>query len=306
MQPANVLKKLFNKEPRISLTFAGGGCKAFFALGVGRELLRAGVKIHTISGTSAGSAMAMALISNVADEVVEHFCEITGKNPSNFHFKKIIKGKSPFPHEQMYRQAVAIHTDFDKIKNTEMRIMLNAMLVPPDLYPPDDDFKRTKLLLSIANAYRKEMNLAKKGIYQPVLHDLARRSRLKEVYFTNDDFLNEKAIEDIILVTSSAPPVVRLQKYYDGNYYLDGGLYDNLPLKDLEPHDLHIAVYYLPMTRRFLRYYERDKNKNIFFVYPDDNLPITTMDYANPIGIHKTYLMGIEAGQNILRLLDIL
>jgi len=85
--PASRLRRLFHR-PRISLALAGGGCKAFFSLGVGKVLLDAGLPIHCISGTSAGSAMAMGLIGGFADDIVRFFCQITHRNRANFYWSR--------------------------------------------------------------------------------------------------------------------------------------------------------------------------------------------------------------------------
>ena len=96
-----------NKEPSIGLAIAGGGCKAFFALGVAESFRREGFHFSAVSATSAGTAMGIAVINQKADEAVDYFCELTARNPSNFNLKRLLSGENPFPHEQMYRETIA-------------------------------------------------------------------------------------------------------------------------------------------------------------------------------------------------------
>ena len=67
------VQKFLRGPPRVGLAISGGGCKAFFGLGVGQVLLEAGIPITAISGTSAGSAMAFTLISDCTEDVVDFY-----------------------------------------------------------------------------------------------------------------------------------------------------------------------------------------------------------------------------------------
>lgn len=291
-------------KPRIGLAIAGGGCKAFFALGAGEVLRRAGIKISALSGTSAGTAMGLTLLSGQADDVVDYFCDLTSRNPSNIHLDKLIKGKRPFPHERMYRQTVTDHLTDDFLGSIDIPLAFNALRIPEDVYPEDQQLKKTRMMYRILNAYRKEFRNAKIDRYIPYLPQAAEDLKLEEVVFTEKDLQNTDKAEAIILATSSAPPFVELQKI-DGVTYIDGGVYDNLPIRLLPDNlDMVIAMYYEVMDRRFIRTMKRDAGKNVVWLFPDKQLPITLWDYANPAGVRETYELGKEAGENYLRLLE--
>ncbi|MBI3394352.1 MAG: patatin-like phospholipase family protein [Spirochaetia bacterium] len=290
--------------PRVGLALSGGGCKAFFGLGVGKVLLEAGIPITAISGTSAGSAMALSLVSGVADSVVSYFYAVTYRNRSNFYWSRLLRGKRPFPHERMYRRTIATYTDYEVVRKSHIKVAINTLLVPPERFPLDQPLRRFRLLAEVGQAFRDELKNAEKGIFKPLMPGVAMRAGLEEVIFRNEDFTSNRKAEDIILAASSAPPLVAFQRMDDGNYYLDGGITNNLPVTQLGEQDIVIAVYYEEMTRRFFELSGGEDGRTIVYIRPDTHLPITTWDYANPTGVRQAYEMGRRAGEKALPLLS--
>ncbi len=296
------IPSLFKTRKKIGLALSGGGCKAFFGLGVGCVLMEAGMPITAIAGTSAGSAMALSLMSGSSEAVLRYFYAITLRNPSNFYLSRLFRGRRPFPHETMYRRAVATYTDIEKLQKSRIRLAINAILVPLHKYPPEDMMKKIQLISRIMGSLREENKLAEKGIYRPVMAQTALAMGLEEVVFRNEDITSKKKAADIILASSSVPPLVSFQKV-DGQYYLDGGIVHNLPIIHIEDADLIVAVYYEGLTRRAVELSGAEFGRTIIYVHPDSRLPITTWDYANPHGVVQAYEMGRRAGEKTLKLL---
>lgn len=301
---SSLFKNLSVRKPKIGLCLSGGGCKAFYGLGIGAALNKAGMEFYAITATSAGTAMALSVVVNNEEQVMEYFCDLTAKNKSNFHLDKLIKGERPFPHEKMYRQTIEENINLDLLQKKSVNFYFNSLKFPSSLYPHDEPSRRTKVIWKMINAYRKEDALEEKGKVKPILTSLAVSEGLKEVVFTNNDFLDHKRVEDIILATSSAPPFVSLQRL-DGEYYLDGGIYDNMPIRLLPKVDLVIGVHYQPATRDLTELLERDKGRHIFYIAPTHKLPIGMWDYANPKGVRETYERGKKDGENLARLLEL-
>jgi len=296
------LRRVLSFRPRIGLALSGGGCKAFFGLGVGCVLQEAGIPIDELAGTSAGSAMALTLMSGSAEKVLRYFYAITLRNKSNFHFSRLFRGRRPFPHEGMYRRAITTYMDYEKLRKSRTRVSINALLLPPEKYPPEENWKRLQLYSRMVRAFREEIVQAKRGMFYPVLAKAAIEAELEEVVFHNEDFTSPQRAEDIILASSSVPPLVSFQRI-DGNYYLDGGILNNLPILHLEKSDLIVAVYYEKLTRLHAELTGIEEGRTIIYVHPDENLPITTWDYANPNGILQAYEMGRRAGEKTLKVL---
>lgn len=288
------------RKPRIGLTLAGGGCKAFFGLGVGKVLMEAGIKFHAVSGTSAGSAMAMSLISGQVENLVEYFYAITSRNRRNFYWSRLLLGRQPFPHERMYRSAILTYVDPERILKSKVKLAFNAMRVPPGLFPPDNAFRRYRLVTEIIGAYRNEIKFAEQGMFRPFLAQAGRRNGLEEVVFTEQDLHSRDHALQIVLASSCVPPLVSYQKLPDGFNYLDGGIENNLPITHLPDCDLYITVYYEEISRRLMEQAGHDRGKNIYYIAPAGELPITTWDYANPKGVRECYEYGRRAGERAL------
>ncbi|MBE7438501.1 MAG: patatin-like phospholipase family protein [Spirochaetales bacterium] len=288
------IRRLF-RNPRISLALAGGGCKAFFGLGVVSVLKSKGYSFYQAAGTSAGSAMLLGGLAGEADPIVEYFCEITGRNPANFHFSRILGGRRPFPHERMYRKTIATFMDIKKIQALPEEILINALQLPSHLNAAD----RMKLVARIVRAFRQEERLEAQGIYRPHMRQVARLAGLRETLFSKADLSSPEMVENIILASSSVPPMVSFQKI-GSDYYLDGGITHNLPAVFFQPCDLVIAIYYLEQTRHFYELTGHHKEQPVLYCRPHGRLPITTWDYANPEGVRKTYRMGLQAGEFLL------
>ncbi len=295
------ISRLF-RRPRWGLALAGGGCKAFFGLGVAHYLLKTGAPITSMAGTSAGSAMSLAALAGEAENVVEYFRMATARNPANFYWSKFFLGQRPFPHERMYRRTLMTYMNGDFLRKTRVRVAVNTLLVPEHLYPTV--WKRAKLLAILASAFRKENELAARGTYKRIAGPLALEYGLQEVVFRNEDLNSDQMIVDAVMAASSVPPMVRFQKVH-GRYFLDAGLYNNLPVAHLDPAcDLCIAVYYEPISRGQLEQSGDADGRHVEYVAPAGQLPITTWDYTNPDGIDAAFRMGLVAGEELLRRLE--
>lgn len=248
--------------------------------------------------------MALSLISGVTDNLVSYFYAVTFRNKANFYPGRMLLGRRPFPHERMYRRTIATYVDHRKILESDINVAINTLLVPPERFPHNNRLAHIRLMSRVLKAFRDELVNAEKGIYRPLMPRVAAEEGLVEVVFRNEDFTSDKKAEDIILASSSVPPLVSRQKLDDGNYYLDGGITHNLPVIQLgDKVDLVIAVYYDEMTRRFFELSGGENGRTIVYIRPDKRLPITTWDYANPKGVQQAYEMGRRAGESALPLL---
>lgn len=290
--------KRWFKRDRWGLALAGGGCKAFFGLGVAHILLKEGAPIVSMAGTSAGSGMSLAALAGEAENVVEYFRRATARNPANFYWSKLLRGQRPFPHERMYRRTLMTYMNTEFLQKTRVKIALNTLLVPQYLYPTA--WKRAKLLTVLGRSFRRENQLAAQGIYKRLCAPLVDEFGLKEVVFRNEDLDSDQMIVDVVMASSSVPPMVRFQKVRD-QYYLDAGLYNNLPVRHLGDVDLSIAVYYEPISRGQLEQSGDADGRHIEYVAPTETLPISTWDYANPEGVKGSFEIGLRAGEDLLR-----
>ncbi|HNK59633.1 MAG TPA: patatin-like phospholipase family protein, partial [Leptospiraceae bacterium] len=148
------------KKPtyEVSLAIAGGGCKALYGMAVGYKLRKWGVKIKEISGVSAGAAMALGIISETEDESIEYFSELTKRNKSNFQVMSLFQGKSPFPHENIYRRLIRHGMNLEKVRKSKVKIYIGTVQAIPKKSGLNHYWDIAKLVTETTRAYLLDEN----------------------------------------------------------------------------------------------------------------------------------------------------
>ncbi len=272
-----------------ALGIAGGGCKAFYGLGVGSELRKWGIQFREYSGVSAGAAMVLCLISETEDTAVEYFEEITKRNDRNFKLSNLFFGERVFPHETMYRRTIRYAMNWEKIKASRAKIYIQAVkAIPRQEESIKAKFQLAKLVAETTQAFTRDERDKIAGIPCNRTREVLKKWNMTEVLFTEKDFKSPEVLEQIILNSSSVPPVVAFQSV-NNEYYLDGGFTNNLVLETFSPRISKIGVYYEETT---LAGKDRKLLEETYLIKPSEELPITSFDYTNPKGVRDTYELG--------------
>ncbi|TGK03078.1 patatin-like phospholipase family protein [Leptospira langatensis] len=290
-------------EDEICFAIAGGGCKAFYGLGFGRELKSWGLKLRQVSGVSAGAAMVLCLLSETEEETVSFFERIVRKNPRNFYFTRFFRGEKAFPHEEMYRQTIRFGMDFQKIIRSGSKVFIHTIKAFPKDEAHKNTFRLARLIAETGRAFIEDERDRGKGLHTERTFRVLRNWNMKEVLFTEADFRDPAVIEQIIMNSSSLPPIVSFQNH-GREYYLDGGLTNNLMLEAFPPNAKVIGIHYEQTTLvgKDPRLLDR-----CFLVSPSRPLPITSFDYTNARGVRETYELGkSDALKNKDKILDYL
>ncbi|MBM9498727.1 patatin-like phospholipase family protein [Leptospira sp. 201903071] len=275
-------------ENEISFAIAGGGCKAFYGLGFGHEMKSWGIKFREVSGVSAGAAMALCLICDGEEECVAFFENIVRKNPQNFYLSRLFKGERAFPHEEMYRKTIRFGMDFEKIKKSGTKVFIHTLRAIPKNDSLKNKFRLARLIAETAKAFLEDERDRSRGLNTERMQRVLRNWNMKEILFTEKDFDDPQTVEQIILNSSSVPPVVSVQSH-GKEYYFDGGLTNNLLLEAFPPDSKTIGIYYEPTTivGKDPKLLER-----CFLQTPSEPLPITSFDYTDPVGVRGAYELG--------------
>lgn len=273
----------------VSLGIAGGGCKAFYGLGVGSEMKSWGIRFKELSGVSAGSAMALCLVSNTEETAVEFFEEITRRNDSNFKIRNLFFGEKVFPHESMYRRTIRYAMDWERIKNSSAKIFIQTVrAIPKKDETIATKFEIAKLIAETAQAFTRDERDRNAGIPCNRTQEVLKKWNMTDVIFTEKDFESPDILEQIIMNSSSIPPVVSLQNAKN-EYYLDGGLTNNLVLELFSKNLPKIGIHYEDTT---LIGKDPDLLRDCYLIKPSEELPITSFDYTNPQGVRDTFELG--------------
>jgi predicted patatin/cPLA2 family phospholipase len=282
-----LIEKFYPLETALGI--AGGGCKAFYGLGVGVELKRWGVKLKELSGVSAGSAMALCLISNAEEDAVEFFEEITRRNDSNFKISNLFFGEKVFPHESMYRRTIRYAMNWERIKNSDSKVYIQTVkAIPKKEESIKSKFEIAKLIAETAQAFTRDERDKLAGIPCNRTQEVLAKWNMTDVIFTEKDFESPDILEQIIMNSSSIPPVVSLQNAKN-EYYLDGGLTNNLVLEYFNQNIPKIGIYYEDRT---LIGKTPEILNETYLMKPSIPLPITSFDYTNPQGVRETFELG--------------
>ena len=92
--------------------FAGGGSRCLWQVGFWEGAVEAGLgldqSVDYAASTSAGCAMALAVMLGRGSQALELFKELTAANPANIHWQNLKpgSGKPLLPHIRMYREAL--------------------------------------------------------------------------------------------------------------------------------------------------------------------------------------------------------
>ncbi|MDX1961402.1 MAG: patatin-like phospholipase family protein [Leptospiraceae bacterium] len=281
-----------NLQPQheVSFAIAGGGCKAFYGMGFGYQLKQWGIQFNGLSGVSAGAAMVIGLLSETEEETLEYIQSLVLRNESNFSFTRLLKGERPFPHENIYRRAIRYGTNFEKVKSSKVKIFIGAVGAFPKGDKLSGLFNKAKLISETATAFLLDESDKSKGIPCNRVEKIISKWNLRQVIYTNKDLEDPNIVEQIILNSSSIPPVLAFQNSGD-IYFLDGGLMNNLLLEVFPIEAKKIAVCYDDYS---IRSKEEKYLKNTLVFRPSRELKATTFDYTNPVAIEDAYTLGKE------------
>jgi len=282
-----------NRKIKIGLALSGGGSKAFYSLGLATFFREQGIRFNIYAGTSAGAAMAIADATGTNRDTVQYFMDLARANKKNFYVSNLLRGKTPFPHLELYKLGIRNLLDFEKLRKLQnVKFRIPAAIIGKTKYGnPKTQFYRTSLVFYLSLQYLKDLKNIKKNNFKNLLQTKASALNIRETVFSEKDFTSLEMVEKIILVSSSVPLVLKPQ-VFGQNYMLDGALISNMPIYLLEDADVKVGVYYSSSMKKV--YHEKYKDALLFA--PSRELPIDTFEYADPVAIKETFDLGYEDG----------
>jgi len=267
-----------------SVVFAGGGCRAFWSLGVWHALSDDCPEIREWAGVSAGSAMAIASATGSAEEVVEEFCRRTAANARNLYPTRALRGQRMFPHEAIYRATIATMLTPDRwhtlMAAGPVRI-LHAYIEPGRSVP--------RTVFGALMAYRRRRKLG--GVHGP---ETPYPGVSEEVAIAQEASAPDEVI-DHVLSSSASPPVTATPRR-DGRVYFDGSLVDNVPLRALSNDAQRDRV--LILLTRPASPADRPDSPTRLYLAPNAPVPIHKWDYASPDRVRRTFELGLADGRH--------
>ncbi len=277
------------KQDRISVVFAGGGCRTFWGLGLYSGLKGALPSVAEWSGTSAGSAMATVAAAGLEHETVESFAAITASNPRNFYPGKIFLGDRPFPHNEIYRRAVQ-----GILEKGGWAALRKAAPV--------------RIFLAFVKKDHPPVSTWLKAVWNYERGKLTRVHGPDETFpglgcrvVTAQEAQNASEVVDWILSASSTPPLTDIRRY-DGQPYVDGGLVDNVPVRALSEEGQGgkvVVILSRPTPEDIV-----PPAPNRLYLAPSVEVPVKKWDYTSPAKIRATFELGLSDAKRYRDRLD--
>lgn len=235
---------------KLGLVFAGGGGKGSYQIGVWKALKLLGIEkfVTGIAGTSIGALNSIMFAQNRYDSG-----EMVWFNTSQ---EKMM----PVDTKLIIRNFLYLN----KCKNDMAKILAYA-----DTLDEDGVLSRVGLLNTINENIDIEL-LKTKDI--PCFITCTRIPELKAEYFELRNFLDSKEELIDLLYATTAIPLVFNKVKIGNDYYMDGGIIDNVPIKPLYERDFDIII---------VVYFNR-KDKIDKSLYP--NSKIIEITPAKPLG----------------------
>ncbi|MEW6775831.1 MAG: patatin-like phospholipase family protein [Bdellovibrionota bacterium] len=268
---------------KISIVFAGGGCRTAWAVGILEELRKELPPVREWAGVSAGSCMAVAFAAGRVGEMFDFFLDITSKNPRNVYLERFFGKGKMFPHEPMYRATIA-HAlkdgGFEKLRNgAPVRTLLAYVEAGRPVL-------RTALGAVFAYNRRKKDGI----VHGPEENHPGIGMEVRDCR----EGKTEAEVIETVLRSSATPPVTGTPRE-NGRTYIDGGFVDNVPVRALSPEAQQGKTFVLltrPMPKESL-----PQSSGRFYLAPPQDVPIQKWDYTSPIKLRATYEMGRASGR---------
>lgn len=266
----------------MSVVFAGGGCRTFWALGAYTSLADLAKPVE-FAGVSAGAAMALTAATRQEDALIAAFCARTAANRRNVYPERLLSGRPVFPQEAMYRATV-----HDLLGGSEFGRLARAPVVrlQQAYIEPGWSVPRTAARAWWAYAARRRQGVVH-GPEVPPPGLVAEVDTAHEATDTDD-------LADRVLRSSASPPVTKVQRI-SGRTYLDGSLVDAAPVRALGAAARSGAV--LVLLNR-----PGDTGTaptNIHYVAPPAPVPIHKWDYTSPERVRRAYDLGRRDGEAV-------
>lgn len=266
----------------LALTFAGGGNRAFYQLGLllkwGDQLLP---RTRAIAACSAGACVAVTYLAGRHGEAHEFWLRRREGITRNFDWGKLLRGQRPAPQGEIYR-ATLLHTladgGLERVRSAPFPVFVLAARFPRFL--PGG----AAVLLGIA-AYQLEKAMRKSMVHP----SLGRAVGFTPAVFDARECETAEELTALVLASSATPPFTPVGRFRDARL-LDGGMVDNVPAFVAE--EVPGVERNLVLLTRVYPHAVTGQQGRRLYVAPTVPPPIDRWDYTRPALLAETIRLG--------------
>lgn len=270
-------------DSSFSIVFSGGGCRTFWSLGVYTQVRDLLPKVHEWAGVSAGSAMAIVSCSDLVEETISLFKDLTELNKRNAYIGNLFTKEPVFPHEAIYRMAIG-----GVLKGRGFQTLHRGAPVRILLAYVKGGYPRLNTVFGAMRAYRWRKN-------HHVLHGPDEpHPGLGAETVVAQDYNTVEELCDVVLASSATPPMTHAP-VTKGRMYIDGGFVDHAPVRSLS-NQARLGKALVLLTRPFPEPL-LPQSANRYYMAPSRPVPIAIWDYTSPGKIDEAFELGRKDGR---------
>jgi predicted acylesterase/phospholipase RssA len=268
-------------ERDLALTFAGGGNRSFYQLGLLNRWEETLIpRVAAIAACSAGACVIATFLSGRREEARRFWLNRASGITSNFDWRKLLRGERPAPQGEIYRDTLLVtfaDGGLERIRQQPFPIYVLAAAFPW-LLPRTVSIALGIGLYSAERTVRKAPHPRSPQLigFTPVAVDARACESVEE-------------LANLILASSATPPFTPIGNFR-GLRLLDGGMIDNAPAFLAERH---------AEARRSIVFLSRPYHPSVLgiqkhrlYLAPTHPTPINRWDYTRPHLLDETVAMG--------------
>lgn len=278
----------------LALTFAGGGNRAFYQLGlISRWHERLLPRTAAIASCSAGACVITTYLSGRRQEARSYWMERTRGITRNFDWSKLLRGHRPAPQGAIYRDTLLVtfaDGGLERIRSQPFPIYVLASTFPA-LLPSAMAVTLGITLYSVERSVRRAPHPKS-----------PRLVGFRAIAVDARECETPQELANLILASSATPPFTPLGAFR-GLRLLDGGMIDNAPafiVEERHPEARHSIVL---MSRPYHPSVMGIQGRRLY-VAPTRPTPIDRWDYTQPHLLDDTVAMGEREADIHAPLLD--
>lgn len=266
----------------IAVTFAGGGNRAFYQLGLlhawGERLES---RVATIAAVSAGACVATLWLSGRERLTRDFFRARRSGVTKNFQWSRLLLGQRPTPHAPIYRDTLlCAYSDggLERIKSAPFPVLVLTAAFP-------------KVVPGAVGALMGfgAYNLEKRLDADMIHPRFSRKLGFRPVIVDARDCDSPQELADLVIASSSTPPFTPIGRFR-GQRLLDGSLVDNVPASAAETHG-SVRGNLVLLTRPYGANVLGEQGSRVY-IAPSKPVPIERWDYTQPELLDQTIEMG--------------
>jgi predicted acylesterase/phospholipase RssA len=271
-----------------TLVFAGGGNRCWWQAGLLTQLFECGFeRPKRFVGTSGGAAVAASLLTCGAQHALDTCIAAYAENPSIFDFSRWPKLR--FAHATIYPAWIASFLNAETFSKFRASTTTLTVVVT----------RPTRLLGVSGSALAGTLAYLVDKYWSKSLHPkLPRRLGLRQDFLTIRADMSMDAAQTLLVASATAPPIMPAQRV-NGDFALDGGFVDSVPLEDqaLEQRCRTLVL----LTRHYHDLPTLFSLCDRTYLQPSAKVPVSTWDCTAKSDVTRAFDMGRQDALSTLQ-----